>query len=325
MTAVYLESLDLEDPPIFLPPDLVDEGEVILPSTVSRPSLWHMYARYTEPIWGKKWLGQDEVIAVLDTGVNRHRDLPTPIAERSFISGQSPTDPISGHGTHVAGSSLGRNGIGWAPEAQLINVKVLSNQGSGSSQGIAAGIHFALDNGATIINMSLGGSSPFQPTQDALRRANSMGVLVFASAGNSGQRPPSNTIGWPARYLESGCSGAKQQSGQIASFSSSGREMDVVTPGQHIISASNSSTTGYRTMSGTSMSCPVGCGLWAVIQSARVRSGLPRLMGIEQWRAFWANFTIDRGAPGFDPVWGLGIPDYNKIIEFLAAGDLKWI
>jgi len=227
--------------------------------------------------------------------------------------------------THVAGSVLGRNGIGWAPEAQLINVKVLSNGGSGSSQGIAAGIHFALDNGATIVNMSLGGGSPFQPTQDALRRAEAMGVLVVSSAGNSGQRPPNNTIGWPARFLESGCSGAKQQNGNIASFSSAGREMDIVTPGQHIISTSNTSRTGYRTASGTSMSCPVGCGLWAVIQSARVRVGLPRLRGITEWRAFWAKFTVDRGAPGHDPVWGMGVPDYDKIIEFLATGDLKWL
>jgi subtilisin len=138
----------------------------------------------------------------------------------------------------VLGTALGRGGIGVAPEAELINVKVLSDQGSGSSTGIAQGIRWAVDEGATIISMSLGSSSPHRPTQEAMQYAAERGVTVVSAAGNSGQRPPNNTIGYPARYLESGCIGAKQQNGQIASFSSAGREMGPGVPGsryrQHI-------------------------------------------------------------------------------------------
>lgn len=310
---------------IGIPPDWIVHDHFDMMAQ-SRPRLWHVNLAFWEQIWNKyRWTGEGERVAILDTGVNAHEDLPTPVAERSFISRQSPRDPTSGHGTHVAGSALGRNGIGLAPKAELLNAKVLGNSGRGSYEAIISGIHWALDNGATIINMSLGGGTAMQRLQDALRRANSMGVLVFASAGNAGQRLPQNTIGYPARYLESGCSGAKRSDGRIASFSSAGREMDIVTPGQQIISCSNRSRTAYATMSGTSMSAPVGSGLWAVIQSARVRSGLNRLVTIDDWRNWWASHSIDRGQPGKDPIWGVGIPDYDAIVSHLAAGHIQYI
>lgn len=307
-----------------LPPDLIDENEnFILITGDSVPEVWHLPRAQWNPIW-EKWSGVTETIAILDTGINNHNCLPIIKAERSFISGQSPRDG-HGHGTHCAGTALGRSGIGVAPKAELINVKVLSNSGSGSSQGIADGVSWAVDQGATIISMSLGGGSPYEPTRKAIERANQNGVLVCASAGNSGQRLPNNTIGYPGRFLESYCSGSKDRNGRISTFSSAGREMDGVTPGTSIVSCSNGSAAGFRTMSGTSMSCPFAAGLFAVIRSAMMSLGMPRLGGIDDWRPWLKEFFIDQGPPGHDPTWGWGIPDYDKIVKWLTDATLRYV
>lgn len=304
-----------------LPPDLeVEPGEDVF---INAPSVWHL----PQELWSRIWSdfrGQGERIAILDTGYTHHTELPTPVAQRSFISGESVTDG-NGHGNHCAGTALGRDGIGVAPDAELIVGKVLSNRGSGSSTGIASGIEWAIDQGATIISMSLGGGSPHEPTRRALQRANDNGILVCASAGNSGQRLPNNTIGYPGRNLESYCSGSMDRQGRISSFSSAGREMDGVTPGSQIVSTSNTSPTGYKTMSGTSMSCPFAAGLFAVIRSGMAKAGAVRLGGIDDWRTWLQQFFIDQGPVGHDPVWGWGIPDYNKIVAYLAQDEIKWV
>lgn len=311
-------------PPIWsLPPDLIHLPAPEDTGTLAVPTVWHLPRDPWEKIW-TKYRGQGERIAILDTGCNAHEHLPTPVAEKSFISGQSPRDG-NAHGTHCAGISLGRNGIGVAPAAELLVGKVLSNGGSGSSEGIAQGIEWAIDQGATIISMSLGGGSPYEPTRRAIARANENGILVCASAGNSGQRLPNNTIGYPGRFIESYCSGSSDQAGRISSFSSAGREMDGVTPGSAIISTSNTSRTGYKTMSGTSMSCPFAAGLFAVVRSGMAMAGAPRLGGIDDWRPWLAKFFKDQGPVGHDPTWGHGIPDYQKIVALLAQDHIEWL
>lgn len=304
-----------------LPPDLEVGHELLNADAV--PTLWHLPRADWDPIWAK-YRGQGERIAILDTGCNAHECLPTPIAEKSFINGQNPRDG-NAHGTHCAGTALGRKGLGVAPDAELLVGKVLSNSGSGSSAGIAQGIEWAIDNGATVISMSLGGNSPYEPTRKAIERANKAGIIVCCSAGNSGQRPPSNTIGYPGRYLESCCSGSCQQNGAISSFSSAGREMDMVTPGSNIISSSNTNPSGYKTMSGTSMSCPFLAGLCAVIRSGMAMSGAPRLGGIDDWRPWWQRHAIDKGPAGKDDTWGYGVPHYQKIVELMSRPDIQWL
>lgn len=308
-----------------LPPDLEihPDPPASLAGPANVPALWHLPTATWNTIWAK-FRGQGERIAILDTGTNSHSCLPAPVAERSFVGGQSPRDGHS-HGTHCAGTALGRKGLGVAPDAELLNGKVLSNQGSGSSQGIADGIRWAVDNGATIISMSLGSGSPFAPQEQAIEYANKHGVLVCASAGNSGQRPPRNTIGYPARYLGAYCSGSKQQNGNISSFSSAGREMDGVTPGSNIVSASNANPNGWRSMSGTSMSCPFFAGLAALIRSGMAMAGAPRMGSVEDWRPWLQQFFSDRGPAGHDPTWGWGVPDYVKIVSFLRQDEIKWV
>jgi len=304
-----------------IPPDL--EVEELEYCSLALPKLWHLPPEKWDAIWAK-FAGENETIAILDTGYRPHTHLPKPIAERSFIKGQTVSDG-NAHGTHCAGTAIGRNGLGVAPSANLIVGKCLSDQGSGASDGITDSINWAIDSGATIISMSLGGGSPYEPTRRAIERANQAGVLVCASAGNSGQRLPNNTIGYPGRFLESYCSGSKDEQGKISSFSSAGRELDGVTPGSRIISSSNTDPNGYKTMSGTSMSCPFAAGLFAVIRSGMAKAGMKRLGGIEDWRPWLQQFFLDQGPVGHDPIWGWGIPDYEKIVNFLAQPEIKWV
>lgn len=310
-------------PPVWsYPPDLRDEH--IFFTSAQTPRVWHVdIERVWGPIWADGGDGKGETVAILDTGGNDHQDLPKPIAERSFISGQTVRDG-NAHGTHCAGTAIGRNGIGFGREANYMIGKVLSNGGSGGSDGIAAGIRWAVEEGATIISMSLGGSSPYRPTEEALQFAEERGVLVVAAAGNSGQSSR-DTTGWPGRYPQTLCIASYAQTGGISNFSSSGPSVDIAFPGSQIVSTSNTSPTGYKTMSGTSMATPGAAGFFACIRTWMAKRGMPRLGGATQWRPMLANYAIDKGAPGKDKVWGEGVADFTKIINAMLESKLQYV
>lgn len=312
MTAAF----DNEDPIVEIPPDTVVNDAVY----AMAPSLWHLPPNVWGEVW-KKVTGKGVKVAVLDTGYTEHADGPKPIAERSFIPGERVLDR-NGHGTHCAGTVLGRNGIGVAPGAELIVGKVLSDRGSGSSSGIAAGIRWATEVGADVISMSLGGGSSYGPTNQAIDAAFSKGVLVNAAAGNSGFNGR-NTIGWPAKYQGALCCGAYRRDGQIANFSSGGRELDWACPGQDIISFSTNGS-GYRSMSGTSMATPFGSGVLALIIELMRREGSPQFTAVDAVREFFKANMQDAGAPGFDQRFGHGIPVVPELYKALVNEELKF-
>jgi len=304
-------------PIVTLPPDLVADVEVL----AAPGNLWHIPSDVFNKIW-EKTKGTGIKVAILDTGMNSHDLLPEPIEARSFIAGESYRDG-NGHGTHCAGTVLGREGIGLAPAAQLIVGKVLSNSGSGSSDAIAQGIRWAVDVGADIISMSLGSPSPYSPMQEALQYAWQKHVIVVSAAGNSGFNGVSNSIGYPARYTESLCIGAYRSDGQRASFSSGGRELDVCCPGQDIISCST--TNGFRSMSGTSMATPFSAGLFALILELMRKEGNSEFANVEAVRTFLSKYCEDKGTPGKDPYWGVGIPKTSEIVKALSNDTLEYL
>lgn len=308
----------MSEPLVTLPPDLVTT-DVVLPYDVS--NWWHMKDVISNKVW-EHATGQGEVIAILDTGVQKHPVLPDPIASKSFVRGEDADDPRSGHGTHCAGTALGRDGVGLAPNAELIRGKVLSNSGSGGSDGIAAGIRWAADEGATVISMSLGGGSPYGPTKDAIEYAWDKGIYVNAAAGNAGYNG-SNTIGYPARFESCLCCGATRNDGSIANFSSGGREIDWAGPGQDIISCSNRGS-GYVSMSGTSMATPWLSGALALLRELRRRAGKPLWKSPTEFRESLKKLelTEDRGPDGHDHRFGHGVPTFELIIKAIVRPDL---
>ena len=137
--------------------------------------------------------GPETVVAILDTGVDLgHPDLQGSFVQgHDFVNGDGDPSDDQGHGTLVAGvvaarANNGLGGVGACSGCSLMPVKVIAGNGSGSASDIAAGIRWAADNGADVINMSFTLSGPDDGVRDAIEHAQRLGVLVVAAAGNSG-------------------------------------------------------------------------------------------------------------------------------------------
>lgn len=204
-------------------------------------------------------------IAILDTGVDLdHPDLADKLISNINFSNSGTTDDVYGHGTHVAGiaAAITDNGVGVAGlgyNSTIMNVKVLSDIGAGLYSWIASGIIWAADNGAEIINMSLGGPSESSTLEEAINYAWNKGVVVVAAAGNNGDTTPM----YPAYYTNCIAVAATDANDARASFSNYGDWVDVAAPGASIYSTLKNGNYGY--LSGTSMASPHVAGLAALV------------------------------------------------------------
>ncbi|NIA11835.1 MAG: S8 family serine peptidase [Nitrospiraceae bacterium] len=156
-------------------------------------------ARTTEDqVWDEEIDGRGIVVAVIDTGIDKnHPDLyGKVVSEKNFVEDEPTTDDLYGHGTHCAGIIAGTGEAsggrykGVAPGASLMNIRVLDSEGSGYLSDVIAGIEWAVDNGADVISISLGGSYAgdvyAKPDCMAVDSAMDAGVVVCVAAGNSG-------------------------------------------------------------------------------------------------------------------------------------------
>ena len=216
-------------------------------------------------------------IAILDTGIDQnHEDLSSKIVSNKNCTNSVTVDDLYGHGTHVAGiaAALTNNGIGVAGvgyNASLMNVKVLDDGGSGYYSWIANCIVWAADNGAKVINMSLGGGAKSKTLENAVNYAWGKGVVIVAAAGNSGNTSPT----YPGYYSNVIAVAATDQNDRKASWSSySNRWVDVAAPGVSIYSSfpnhpyTINKKLGYDYASGTSMATPHVAGLAALLWSS---------------------------------------------------------
>jgi subtilisin family serine protease len=221
-----------------------------------------------------------------------------------------------GHGTHAAGiagaeinNSVGVAGI--AGGSQLMTVKVLNQYGVGWYSDIAQGIVYAVDNGARIINLSLGGDSPSQMLQDAVNYAYAHGVLAVAAAGNDGE-----AILYPAACDHVLAVAATDQNDVQPSFSNHGPQVDVAAPGVDIYSTWPW-VGGYFTKSGTSMAAPHVAGVAALIWSARPDLTVEQATGIITATAKDVNGAT---FPGWDEHLGWGRIEAGRAVEAAMAG-----
>ncbi len=208
-------------------------------------------------------------VAVIDSGICPHPELAGKVlGGYDFVENDSTPQDEAGHGCAVAGIiAANRDGLGMAgiaPNARLLAYRVLNAQGQGRYSSVASAIVRAADDGAQIINLSLGGANSSQILQDAVDYATSRGVLVIAAAGNNG----SSTVLYPAAYPNVVSVGALSPDGTQAIFSNRGK-VEAWAPGVNVLSLTLSGE--YSTYSGTSFAAPNVAGL-AALELAHGRS-----------------------------------------------------
>lgn len=255
-------------------------------------------------------LGKGVKVAVLDSGCDcDHPDLKG--AVRVWLdatnSASGPRDNC-GHGTFCCGIIGARKNetgvVGVAPECELLSIKVLGDDGSGSIDQVVRGMELALENKADIISLSLGTPTAHSELERVCRKAVAQGTIVVASAGNSG--PSLDTVLYPACYDIVISVGAIDISKQIARFSSRGKRVDIVAPGVRVYSCYPGGRYAY--LSGTSMAAPYVSGILALYLSYR------RLHDGPEWKEEvlvlkkrLLETATDLGAPGFDFNYGYGL------------------
>ncbi|MGW1296511.1 S8 family peptidase [Streptomyces sp. NPDC002533] len=285
-----------------------------------------------DKVWEAGYDGTGVKVAVLDTGVDEtHPDLAgQQIAEKNFSASPDAKDR-QGHGTHVASTVAGTGAKGGgaykgvAPGARLLDGKVLDDSGSGNESDIITAIEWAVDEGADIVNMSLGG--PDSPGVDPLEEAvnhytDTAGVLFAIAAGNAG--PDASTVGSPGAADGALTVGAVDGDDRTAAFSSRGPRVgdgaikpDVTAPGVDITAASAPGSTiakeygenpeGYVTISGTSMATPHVAGAAALLKQRN-----PGWKAAELKGALTAS-AKDTGFPAFEQ--GSGRIQADRAVE----------
>jgi len=262
--------------------------------------------------------GEGIRVGVADTGVDKTHlkgDLNGCVA-KDFTNSRKGFYDVVGHGTHTTGH-IGARGdgqgfIGLAPNCELFHAKVLGDQGSGSSEGIAAGIRWMVAEGCQLINLSLGGGFS-EEIEEAIREAVTNRVLVFASMGNSGHRGG----GHPGNSRYTFGITAIDYAKKVAGFSSRDAMAKFAGYGVQVLSLIPNGKLGR--MSGTSMSCPDQVGLAANILSYMNKLNLPLPTTMESYESIVQGSIEDLGTPGLDNDYGLGFIHIWDVIQHLST------
>lgn len=297
---------------------------------------WHLGAVQADSAWDTS-TGDGVVVAVVDSGISQDGedlDCHTFVAPYNAITqtpGAAAAADDHGHGTHVAGTvaQCTNNGIGVAGvafDASLMPVKVLGASGSGFLSWIARGIDWARDNGADVINLSLGcvGCSS-EMVDDAIDAAVDQGIVVVAASGNQN----ATSVSFPASHPGVIAVGATDYVGNRSPYSNRGSELDLVAPGGDTSQDANGDGFGdgvlqetfvddvwdYYFFQGTSMATPHVSGGAALLKA--VASGLDSV----SVRSILETTAVDRGPVGFDNEYGHGLVQLADALEALTVLD----
>lgn len=246
--------------------------------------------------------GDGIVVAVVDSGIADHAVFEAvKIDSDDWVKKDRAKLAVKAHGTGVA--SIVSGSLGIAPEARLLDFRVLDGEGVGSSFAVAAAIVAAADRGADIINLSLGLYRETHVLREAVRYANEKGVLMVAAAGNDGLAK----LVYPAAYPEVLAVTAVDEKGRHAVFPNRSEAIDVAAPGVGVAVADPEG--GYRQVSGTSAATPFVSGTLAALLSE------DRGLSPEAAVRLLKEHLNEAGAPGIDAEYGGGLLGWARLRE----------
>lgn len=291
-------------------------------------------------------------ICVVDTGIDpAHEQIaPRSVTFTDFVNGRSAPYDDHGHGTHVAaiaagdgtGGSSAATFVGVAPGADLFAAKVLDSAGQGADSDVLAGVQWCADQpGVDVVSMSIGGDTgdgtdAVSQAIDALAARSVHPITSVVAAGNSGDLPATVnvpgvaagaiTVGAVSDYSAPAGTARHDDGIWLAAFSSrgpvvdgSGRfvrtKPDIASPGVSVTSAQAGTTSGYVTLSGTSMATPYVAGAVALALEKSPTASPAALKAALQATA------VDVGVPGIDDEWGAGLIDVPAFVQAAAGAS----
>ncbi|WP_431965552.1 S8 family serine peptidase [Actinacidiphila sp. bgisy160] len=278
----------------------------------TREDQWPLEAFDAASIW-KVSKGKGVTVAVIDSGVNAgHVDLKGNVIEgKDFIDGGSTApDPGDDHGTAMASiiaahghGAGGADGVmGLAPEAKILDIRDDGHRDSG----FAESIRYAVDHGASVINVSSGGAAKVEAEADAVAYALKKNVVVVAASGNEGSE-----VSYPAGHPGAIAVGGVKNNGEIWEKSNFGSALLLSAPGTFIVSAGGKNNAAYRSGTGTSDSSA-----FVSAAAALLRAKFPDLSAGQ----IVNRLTRSAGLPASEK--GLSLPDEHYgygYIQPLAA------
>ena len=317
----------------FVEPNFIGEGHGVMQTSPDDPSFFRQWSHVnngsftlspatvnadidTDLAWDITQGDPNMIVAILDSGlrINHPEFAGRLVPGYDFVNVDADPTDDHGHGTNVAGIALakGNNSIGYAGvnwNSKVMICKVINSSNQGYYSWWADAVYFAVDNGAKVINMSLGGTTSATYLEDAINYAFNNGVCVTVSSGNQ-----NSVIQYPANYTNAFAIGSTNSNDKrsqpffwdATSGSNFGAELDFVAPGNYIYGLSYASDTNYNTYwGGTSQAAPMVAGVISLMLSVNPALTPTQIRQIlEQTSEDQVGDAFD--TPGWDQYYGHG-------------------